>query len=546
MNAWNFTATSYISGTPAVQRGVLYFCDFGGFLFAVDAFQGTEIWRYNLSSATGISGDYCRATPTLTPSNLYIGSTASAFFLKFDLDGNFQSKVSLNAHPAAIITMGATFFDNKLYVGVSSNEEGLAIDPSYPCCSFRGSFHCLDANTLEIIWTAYSFPETYPTGPGGVSGVAYWGSSPVIDTRRDSVYVSTGNPYQIPQQWQDCYALNGSKACIPSDVLFNAVISYDLCTGAVKWASRFSWYDAWSASCFYAGPNCPTVPGKDADFGMAPILTRNGTQDILLITQKSGVAWSLDPESGETLNFVLSSPGGSGGGSNWGAATDGENYFVSAANTNLINWTFVNPVPPCASTTTKGFFSKLCVSTLDIQCQVPIPDSNPANAVGTFGEGPPTVVNDLWIATSTNPTGKQVHLIDKNSCQILKSFSVGTVVYGGVSTYLNCIYVGTGYKPYYNPIWNAGQSKLFAFCIPFQENSRLAKENKRVKASKHFLSLQSSEKMALLQSTLKRGDMDSLVGLTIASVGAFVLVAFFAVFLWFRNRKISEQQAAIL
>jgi len=465
INTWNFTASSYISGTPSIREGVVYFCDFGGYLFAINSLSGNLIWKYKISDATNIPNDHCRATPTVTNKNLFIGTQKGAYLLKLDLHGNLLSKLLLDQHQYAIVTMSGTFFENKIYVGVASSEEG--VFPPYPCCSFRGSFHCIDTESFTIIWSQYAFPETYPTGPGGLSGIGYWGSSPVIDEKRNSVYVATGNPYDIPQEWQDCYRDNVSASCIPSDVLFNSIISYDLDNGSLKWVTRRSEYDAWIVQCIFNGPDCPSVPGPDADFGMSPsMITNKNGEDVLVIGQKSGVVWSINPNNGNVLGSVLAGPDATLGGINWGGATDGSSYFVGIINQLQKTWNFVNLVPPTHTSTKKGFFSKVDIATMKISCQVGINLDTPLYETSTFATGPPSLVNDVWIATSTNAVGKNLFFIDKNTCKILKSFSLGTTIYGGASVNDRCVYVGSGYKPAFNQEWTEGEFKLFAFCLP--------------------------------------------------------------------------------
>ena len=59
--------------------------------------------------------------------------------------------------------------------------KGFAADPNYPCCNFRGSVVALDLNTGAILWKTYMVPPTY-------SGGAVWGSTPVVDLKRRSLY----------------------------------------------------------------------------------------------------------------------------------------------------------------------------------------------------------------------------------------------------------------------------------------------------------------------------------------------------------------------
>ena len=45
--------------------------------------------------------------------------------------------------------------------------------------------------------------KTFMTPPG-YTGAAVWGSSPSVDTKRRTVYISTGNNYSIPDSATAC------------------------------------------------------------------------------------------------------------------------------------------------------------------------------------------------------------------------------------------------------------------------------------------------------------------------------------------------------
>ena len=46
---WTFTAGGDITATPAVANGMVYFPDFAGNFFAVDAATGALTWKHQLS-----------------------------------------------------------------------------------------------------------------------------------------------------------------------------------------------------------------------------------------------------------------------------------------------------------------------------------------------------------------------------------------------------------------------------------------------------------------------------------------------------------------
>jgi polyvinyl alcohol dehydrogenase (cytochrome) len=152
-------------------------------------------------------------------------------------------------------------------------------------------------------WVFYTIPPSQ-VGVGLLSGAAVWGSSPSIDTVTNTVYIGTGNNYDIPANLKACVAANETTAEISCNIplypenYFNSIVALDVETGSVKWAKRFLAYDAWTIACVVAGnatnPNCPSSPGTDADFGMAPTLDyvmfpgQSNYSAVLYIGQKNG------------------------------------------------------------------------------------------------------------------------------------------------------------------------------------------------------------------------------------------------------------------
>ena len=72
----------------------------------------------------------------------------------------------VDTHPAAIITGSPVVFDGAVYIGLSSSEETLVLDPAYPCCSFRGSVVALDVKTGAMLWKTFDMPDNGRTAGG--------------------------------------------------------------------------------------------------------------------------------------------------------------------------------------------------------------------------------------------------------------------------------------------------------------------------------------------------------------------------------------------
>ena len=70
---WVATTTGDVSATPAVVNGAVYFGDFGGTLWKLDAETGAVIWSHSVPDYTGIAGDYARTSPSLAGNTLVVG-----------------------------------------------------------------------------------------------------------------------------------------------------------------------------------------------------------------------------------------------------------------------------------------------------------------------------------------------------------------------------------------------------------------------------------------------------------------------------------------
>jgi polyvinyl alcohol dehydrogenase (cytochrome) len=303
---WTFTTGGDVSARAAVVDGVAYVPDWSGHLYAIKAGNGKLIWSKNLLTdyLSGVFADppakvVSRTSPFVDTSThtLYLGTQLGAFLLAVDLrDGALKWKTQLDSHPTAVDTLSPIVHDGVLYVGVSSSEEAAAADPSYPCCSFRGSVVALDATTGSQIWKTRTVPDGY-------TGGAVWGSTIVPDPARGVVYATTGNNYSPPTDpaFTKCFA-DGGKAedCLSPDNHFDSVVALRMDDGGIAWSQRLGSSDDWNVACLFAGANCPDNAGPDFDFGsgvnMFTLHTDNGPKTVIGAGQKSGVYSAFDPD----------------------------------------------------------------------------------------------------------------------------------------------------------------------------------------------------------------------------------------------------------
>lgn len=313
---WAFGFPGASTDQPSVSGGRVLIGATDGSVYSLDARTGCIDWTFKASAgiraAISVSPDGRVAYVADRGANVYAINTAS---------GALIWKARADPHPLARITGAPLLVDGRLYVPLTSGEEGAAINPYYACCTFRGNVTALDAASGKQIWKAYVIPDAPKQTGKNALGVPTWGpsgasiwSAPTADVRRHAIYVATGNNYSNP---------GGTHS--------DAVIAFDMATGRMLWSRQATPNDRWTLACIRSNKtNCPPDPGDDYDFGTSPILASlPGGHNLVLAAQKSGMVYALDPDhQGKIVWEVRVANGGPEGGIEWGG-TAGEKraYF---------------------------------------------------------------------------------------------------------------------------------------------------------------------------------------------------------------------------
>lgn len=308
--AFGFPGAAATFGQPTLYGGKLFVGSEDGTVYALDAATGCLWWMFKASATVKTAISVGNQGKTA-----YFGDTNGFVYALRIADGSVIWQVHPEPHSAARITGSPLLLGHRLYVPISSGEEGASADPAYPCCTFRGSVIALDAGTGQQVWKAYTIAEdprpTRKNSQGvqyyGPSGAAIW-SSPTADVKGHAIYVATGNNYSDP----------------PTN-MSDAIVAFDIRTGQKLWSRQLTPKDVWNSGCVAEKKdNCPPQRGDDFDFGAPPILKLlpNGGR-VLLAAQKSGVIYALDPDQkGRLLWKTRISKGGPLGGVEWGGAAD--------------------------------------------------------------------------------------------------------------------------------------------------------------------------------------------------------------------------------
>jgi polyvinyl alcohol dehydrogenase (cytochrome) len=313
--AFGFPDSSVAFSQPSVAGGRVFVGSHSGAVYSLDARAGCTYWMYQAKSAV-------RSAISIGPrangqgSAVYFGDLSGNVYALDAATGAPLWTRQIEQHPYGRITGSPTLFRDRLYVPIASLEESMAGNADYGCCTFRGSLAALDARTGVTIWQTSTIAEPLtPRGTNsaghtlyGPSGAPIW-TAPTIDAKRGLIYASTGNMYSGPQQ--------------PTS---DAVIAFDLLTGAIRWSHQMTAQDIFPCR---RGGNCLDRGGEDFDFGTPPTLaTVPGGKDVIVIGQKSGIGWAIDPDrQGEVLWQYRAGEGGTLGGIEWGTAVDAEHAY---------------------------------------------------------------------------------------------------------------------------------------------------------------------------------------------------------------------------
>ncbi|WP_156680205.1 PQQ-binding-like beta-propeller repeat protein [Sphingomonas profundi] len=301
---------------PAIAGGAIFVGSHDGTVYALDAATGCARWTFAASAEvrTAIVVSPWKAGDARAAPIAYFGDLTGDVYALDAFTGRQLWRESADEHPSTTLTGAPTLYGDTLFVPVSSLEEGAAVNPAYPCCTFRGSIVALDPRTGRRKWQTFLVPETAQhgttsagTGRFGPSGAPVW-NSPAVDVKRDRIYFTTGGNYSSP------VTPNG-----------DAIIAMDVRTGRIAWSYQAMAGDAWNGSCDEKDKaNCPKEDGPDYDFGAGAVLAKGKDgRDYVVSGQKSGIAYGLDAESGKLVWKRQIGRGGVVGGIHFGLAAHG-------------------------------------------------------------------------------------------------------------------------------------------------------------------------------------------------------------------------------
>jgi polyvinyl alcohol dehydrogenase (cytochrome) len=321
--AFGFPNGTSAYGQPAVAGGRVFVGSDNGFVYALQAASGCVEWSFEARAGVRTAISVGPVKTAGARHAVYFGDLKANVYAVNAETGALLWTRRADTHPLARVTGAPALVAGRLYVPLSSLEEAAGANPAYECCTFRGSVVAYDAGTGDEIWRAYTIADaprpTKKNSAGtqqyGPAGAAIW-ASPTVDVKRGALYVATGNAYSNP-------------AADTSD----AVIAFDLKTGKRLWSRQVTPHDVFVVGCADGRDNCADDVGPDFDFGNSPILRAlPDGRSVIVLGQKSGVVWALDPDKQGAVIWERRVGRGSAlGGLEWGSAADDRvGYFPVA------------------------------------------------------------------------------------------------------------------------------------------------------------------------------------------------------------------------
>jgi polyvinyl alcohol dehydrogenase (cytochrome) len=420
---WTVNAVGPILSNPSIVDDVAYFGDLAGFVYAVNASTGALIWQTYLPGSAPLSNPVYQLTapfldiagvaltPTVSGSKVYV-LTLNAFVVALDRTNGVLQQYKLlqddPVYPQSGLTAVAILPHNQLVVALSTFEPQQIGQTD----SSSGRIISLRANDLNIeLWRLKTSQNPANPLTDGGTGVGIWGPL-AYDKHHNVIYQGTGNNWKLP-----------------ITPIADSLIAVDAATGVIKWHTQFTNDDLSGIpdACSPTG-----VAGKNWDLGMAAILVKTKSVDLVVIGQKSGALHAVDKTNGARIwDIVLTNPNpdGSGfGGVNTSGCTDGEVVYVpSHYSTDGL------PLSASFSSTSHAATGIFAINAKDggILWRIDVPG---------LTVGPLTVANEVVYHTSYDGV---LRAINAKSGKILFTYNTSNLS-GGTTVHNGTVYLPTG------------------------------------------------------------------------------------------------------
>lgn len=322
--AFGFDGGTVTRSIPTVIDNSIILNSQFGEIYCLDMQTGCVQWMYNAEG--NVRGGIAVSQNSDGEATVYFADFNCKVYALEANSGKLLWKSSVKSEAPNAVTGTVAYSDGMVYIPLTSMEVVTGNEKSYECCKGSGMVVAVDAENGKEVWRhrvvkeKATPQEVSSTGVKkfGPSGAPVW-SSPTVDEKRGLLYIGTGE--------NNSYPTTSSS---------DALQALNLKTGELVWNYQATSGDAYVIGTFSENgtkmvpcANCPDPTGPDLDFGMAPVLTKTPEgRDVLIVGQKSGEVYCLNPDTGQPIWQRRIGRGGALGGIHWGIATDGNVAYV--------------------------------------------------------------------------------------------------------------------------------------------------------------------------------------------------------------------------
>ena len=228
-------STYSFEAAPVVVDGVMFVSGWDGWVWALDAKTGTEIWRYKHAIPYDVSlccGNVNRGVAVAQGKVFFVTANAHVLALDATTGKRVWDQTYGDVRAGESATVAPLVVKNMVIVGSSGGEFGV-----------RGHLDAFDVETGERVWRCYTVPkpgepgsETWPAeGEAWARGGANCWVTGTFDPETNLLYVGTGNP-----------APDFDGDVRPGDNLYtDSIIAVDVDAGQIRWHYQCTPHDVW-------------------------------------------------------------------------------------------------------------------------------------------------------------------------------------------------------------------------------------------------------------------------------------------------------------
>ncbi len=236
---WKFKAESYITTSPALANGLLYFGSDDGNLYALDSESGTELWRFHTEKPVNSS-------PAVSNGIIYFQSN-DGFTYALDAQKG-QEKWKTNTGPDRptdydFLSSSPAVQDNTVYIAGGN-----------------GNLYALDANSGEELWIVSMIGlNPVRSSPAVVGDTVYF-------TAENQILALDKKTGKENWKYKSTALARSSPAVADGIIVFgdngSMIYALDSKTGAEKWRYRIQYY--WVVSTAAISNGVVYIGGDDS------------------------------------------------------------------------------------------------------------------------------------------------------------------------------------------------------------------------------------------------------------------------------------------